>query len=114
MSVLTKTAKPIFELITGSAESVSELQSYSNLLGQVNVDIPFLIRLIISIYGQVINFIVFPFICSIYVFLKIIKREKISYIYLILSICCLTFFILSILMFFINGSFGFARNLNPH
>jgi hypothetical protein len=107
--VLAKTAQPIFETITGSSEYTTEFQSYSNILGEVHVDISYLVRLIISIYGQEIILGILSLICAFYLLLKVIRGEKISNISLIALISFLTLFIISIFMFFINGIFGFNR-----
>lgn len=107
--LLTKTAKPILGAITGASESVSELQSYSNILGQVNFDMPYIIQLIFNTYGQTIILGILSLICSAYVLLKFIKRKEIPCIYSISSICFVSLFIASILMFFFNGAFGFGR-----
>jgi hypothetical protein len=107
--ILTKTAQPIFDAITGSGQSVSEFQNYVNILGQVHVDLPYMVRLSINIYGQAIILGVLTMICVTYLLLKVIINEKISYIQLIFSIFFLTLFIGSILMFFTNGAFGFGR-----
>lgn len=107
--VLANTAKPIIDTIIGSKESISEYQNYLNILGQVQTDIPYLIRIVMSIYGQSIIIGILSLLCCIYLLLKIIRKEKILYIYLISSLCFLTFSILSLLLFFINSSFQFGR-----
>ena len=107
--LVTKTAEPIIGKITGSSESVSEFQNYSDLLSRVNVDITYLVRLILNTYGQSIVLGTLSLICFIYLLVKVIKNEKISNIQLFSSICFFIFFIASILMFFINSVFGFTR-----
>jgi len=107
--VLARTAKPIIESILGRGETVSEFQRYTIILGQVDIDVFSLIRLFLNIYGQQIILGTLSLICSIYIILKIIKNEKIPSIFSVSSLCFLMLFTGSILMFFINGAFGFGR-----
>lgn len=106
---IANTVKPIFDSVAGYSESVSEFQKYSNVIDQVNVDIPYLIRLTMSIYGQSIILGILSLLCSVYIIMKVIKGERIPNNVLSFCLCFLTLFLASILMFFINGAFGFSR-----
>lgn len=107
--VMSRTIKPILQTILGSAETVSEFQRYSNLLSEANVDIFYIIRLFFNIYGQGIILMLLSFICLIYISLKLLRNDKIPYFILISLSLFISLFISSILMFFINGFFGFGR-----
>ena len=107
---LANTIKPILDTITGfSTESVSEFQQYSNSLLAGNVDLFYRIQLTINIYGAYIILLVLSLVCCTYILSKIIRKEKIPYIYLIAVVGFLTAFIISLLAFLLNGTFGFVR-----
>ena len=107
---LANTIKPILDTITGSStESVSEFQQYSNSLLAGNVDLFYRIQLTINIYGAYIILLVLSLVCCTYILSKIIRKEKIPYIYLIAVVGFLTAFIISLLAFLLNGTFGFVR-----
>ncbi|MDH7511202.1 MAG: hypothetical protein QHH04_09215 [Methanolinea sp.] len=107
--VMIRTIKPIIQTILGSVETVSEFQRYSGLLGEVNVDFFYIIRLILNVYGQGIILGMLSLICSIFIFFKILKNDKIPNFIFITLFLFLFLFIGSIVMFFINGAFGFGR-----
>jgi len=110
LSLATHTVEPIFNRIFFGESTPSELMRNFNILSQVNVDVFYLIRLILNVYGQGIIFGILSLLCIGFILLSIKNQEIKPTFYLgFLMIGYIAFLMLSVVMLFINGSFGFER-----
>jgi hypothetical protein len=110
LSMATQVVEPIVLKIFGEEKIESELQTKVALVSQVNVDPFYIIKLILSVYGHWILLGILSLL-SIGLIIKSMKNQttNLSFNNGIPVLGFIVFFLLSIVMFFINGSFGFGR-----
>jgi hypothetical protein len=108
--VFAKTIDPLINQLVGREETRTEFSSYANIISSEQRTLSFYINYIFESYGQLIIVGILSILCLILTLFWIrSNREKGSFVSVFLSLEFFSIFVISIIMFFFNGRFGFTR-----
>jgi len=108
--VVIKNFMAIFGFIEG--DTISQIQTYSNLAMGVNADWGYIAELIIVKYGQLLIFGALSFVAMLYLLNSIIKGNKIQFISILSIIGVFVMLILAFIISFSSSGFNFERISN--
>jgi hypothetical protein len=110
LNMVTDMAEPLILRFFGDAKIESEFHNNVVLMSQLNADPLYFFRLILNIYGQLMVLGLLSLLC-IGLIIKSMDNQKTKWTFFkgIPVIGFLVFYILSLVMLLINGTFGFVR-----